>query len=107
MTVRRARESQSIASGAALLSTGPCATASVIGLSLLPFAPRQAEIGEQGRKHQERDHRYRDRRTFAKLAAGDAALERQGGEQMGRVDRPAAGDGVDQLEIGEGEDDRE
>ncbi|GCC49530.1 hypothetical protein chiPu_0033859, partial [Chiloscyllium punctatum] len=62
---------------------------------------------EQRREHQERDHRDRDRGALAELAAGDAALERQCREQMGRVDRAAAGDGVDQLEVGEGEDDRE
>src|SRR6201999_3172664 len=107
MTARRARESQSIVSGgAALVLTGPWATASVIGLSLLPFAPSQAEIGEKRRKHEERNHRHRDRSALAKLAAGDAALERQGREQVGRIDRPAAGDGVDQLEIGESKDNR-
>ncbi len=103
--MRRAPESHDIVSGAAR-ATFEAAT-SVIGFSLLPFAPREAEIAEQGREHQERDHRDRDRRTLAELAAGDPALERQGREQVGRVDRATAGDGVDQLEIGESEDDRE
>src|SRR6478672_7229352 len=102
--MRRARESHAIVSGVALatlLLPGEAAT-SVIGFSLLPFAAREAEVAEQRREHQERDHRHRDRRALAELAAGDAALERQGREQMRRIDRSAAGDGVDQLEIGEG-----
>src|ERR1700759_3052934 len=107
MIARGARESQSIVSGAALALIGPCAAASVIGLSLLPFAPGEAEIGEQRCEHQEWDHRYRDGRALAKLAAGDAALEGQRREQMSGVDRAAAGDGVDELEVGKGEDDRE
>ena len=37
-------------------ATGCCAVVSVIGLSLLPLAPRQAEIAEQGCKHEEGDH---------------------------------------------------
>src|SRR5436309_15723293 len=95
-------------SGVALPTLVDCwATASVIGFSLLPFAAREAEVAEQCREHEERDHRYRDRRTLAELAAGDAALERERCEQMRGVDRPAAGDGVDELEIGAREDDRE
>src|SRR3954464_162764 len=95
-------------SGVALATLVDCwATASVIGFSLLPFAAREAEVAEQRCEYEERDHRHRDRRTLAELAAGNAALECQRREQMGRVDRAAAGDGVDQLEVGEGEDDRE
>src|SRR4051812_14140208 len=106
--MRRARESHAIVSGVAEATLPLAGSAvSVIGLSLLPFAPREAEVGEQRRKHQERDHRYRDRRALAELAAGNAALERQRREQMRGVDRATAGDGVDQLEIGEGEDDGE
>src|SRR6266852_6586717 len=97
--VRRARESQCIASGAALALLTDRATASVIGLSLLPFAPGEAEIGKQRRKHQERNHRDRDRGAFAELATGDAALEGQRREQMGGVNRSAAGDRIDELEI--------
>src|SRR6185369_9944320 len=96
---RRARESHAIVSGVALatlLLPGEAAT-SVIGFSLLPFAARETEIAEQRREHQERDHRHRDRRTLAEFAAGDAALERQCCQQVRRVDRPAAGDGVNQL----------
>src|ERR1700738_3934286 len=92
---------------ATLLDFADCARASVIALSLLPFAAGKAEIAEQRRKYQERDHRDRDRGTLAEFAAGDAALERQRRQQMGGVDRSAAGDGVDQLEVSEGEDDRE
>src|SRR5258708_7917274 len=110
--MRRAFESQSMVSGveeATLLlrsAFAACTTVSVIGLSLLPFAAREAEVAEQRGEYEKRDHRDRDRSALAQLAAGDAALERQRRQQMGRVDRPAAGDGVDQLEIGEGEDDR-
>src|SRR5712672_787826 len=94
-------------SGVAVATLPVCATASVIGFSLLPLAAGEAEIAEQCREHQKRDHRYRNRRALAELAAGDAALERQRRQQMRRVDRAAAGNGVDELEIGEGEDDRE
>src|SRR5947208_13937069 len=94
-------------SGVALPTLVDCwATASVIGFSLLPFTAREAEVAEQCREHQERDHRPRDRRTFAELAASDAALERERRQEMRGVDRPAARDGVDELEIGKGEDDR-
>src|SRR6195952_2874151 len=97
ITIRRARESHSMFSGvelATLLDFGGCATASVIRLSLLPFAAGKAEVTEQRGEHQERDHRARDRRTLAEFAAGDAALKRQCCEQMRGIDRPAAGDGV-------------
>src|SRR3954447_8885520 len=106
--MRRARESHAIVSGVALatlLWPGEAAT-SVIGFSLLPFAAREAEVAEQRREHEERDHRHGNRRAFAELATGDAALERQRCQQMRRIHRAAAGDGVDQLEVGEGEDDR-
>src|SRR6202165_4732597 len=92
---------------AALPGFADGARASVITLSLLPFAAGEAEVAEQCREYEERDHRDRDRRALAEFAAGNAALERQGRQQVGGVDRSAAGDGVDQLEVGEGEDDRE
>src|SRR5437588_4570587 len=94
-------------SGVALPTLVYWAAASVIGFTLLPFAAREAEVAEQCREHEERDHRHRDRRTLAELAAGDAALEGQRCQQMGRVHRTAAGNGVDELEVSEGEDDRE
>src|SRR5687768_1442020 len=90
-----------------LLDFGDGAAVSVIALSLLPFAAGKAEIAEQRREYEERNHRYRDRGALAEFAAGDAALERQRRQQMGGVDGAAAGDGVDQLEVGESEDDRE
>src|SRR5665811_2159090 len=113
--VRRARESHAIVSGVELtrwlLRPAPAgglrASTSVIAVSLLPFAAGEAEIAEQRREGEERDHRDRDRRALAEFAAGNAALERQRRQQVGGVDRSAAGDGVDQLEVGEGEDDRE
>src|SRR5258708_33830264 len=105
--MRRALESQSMVSGVEEATLLLWTAASVIAFSLLPFAAREAEIAEQRGDHQERDHRDRDRRTLAEFAAGDAALERQRRQQMGGVDRSAAGDGVAQLEVGEGEDNRE
>src|SRR5690348_644456 len=108
VTSRRVRLSQAIWSGwTAALDGAWAAVASVIGLSLLPLAARQREITEQRRHHQERDHRHGDRRALAQLAAGDAALEGECRHEVGGVQRAAAGDGVDQLEVGEGEDDRE
>src|SRR4029078_1226314 len=109
MTIRRARESHSMVSGvelATLLDFAEPTSASVIALSLLPFAPGETEITEQGREHEERNHGDCDSRALAELAAGDAALECQCREQMGRVDRTAARDGIDELEISESEDDR-
>src|SRR3954470_23114075 len=95
-------------SGVAEATLLPAGSAvSVIGLSLLPFAPRQAEVRKQRREYQKRDHRHRDRRALAEFAAGDAALERQRRQQMRGIDRAAAGYRIDQLEIREGEDDGE
>src|ERR1051325_10603964 len=100
--MRRARESHAMVSGVAEATLLPEASAvSVIGLSLLPFPPCQPEIGEQRREYQERDHRDRDCRALAELAAGNAALERERCQKMRGVDRPAPGDRVDQLKIGE------
>src|SRR3954447_6150200 len=99
--MRRARESHAMVSGVAEATLPLAGSAvSVIGLALLPFAPRQAKVREQRREHEERDHRHRDRRALAELAARNAALERQRREQMRGVDRAAAGDRIDQLEIG-------
>src|ERR1044072_6076519 len=98
--MRRPLESQSMVSGveeATLLLRSAFAgarAASVIALSLLPFAARQAEVAEQRRHHQERNHRDRDGGALAEFAAGDAALERQGRQQMGGIDRPARGGGA-------------
>ena len=76
-------------SGVALATLGlPLATASVIGFSLLPFAAREAEVAEQRREHEERDHRYCDCRTLAEFAAGDAALERERREQCVELTGP-------------------
>src|SRR3954464_3226100 len=98
--MRRARESHSIVSGVEEATLLCWTAASVIALSLLPFAARQAEIGKQRGDHQEGDHRHRDRRALAELAAGDAALKRQRRQKMRGVDRSAPGNGVDQLKIG-------
>src|ERR1039457_3353383 len=70
--------------------------ASVLFGSLLPLAARQREVAEQRREHLERDHRNGYRRAFAEVGPGDAALEGEGGHQMRRVDRPAAGNGVNE-----------
>ena len=75
--------------------------------ALLPGAPLQAEVAEQDRRQQERDHRGRDRRALAERAAGDRALERQRRHEVRGVERAAARQHVDQLEIGEGEQHRE
>src|SRR3954463_3097696 len=110
--MRRALLSQAMVSGcavAALLAAaaGSASAASVIAFSLLPLAPRQAEVAEQRGEDEERNHRDGDGRTFAQLPAGDAALEGERRQQVRGVHRPAAGDGIDQLEVGEGEDDAE
>src|SRR3954452_19178658 len=106
--MRRGTLSQLIAPwrSGVLAGASTATAASVISLSLLPLAPCQAEIAHQGRRHEERDHGDRDGRPLAELAAGDAALEGEGGHEMGGVDRAAAGDRVHELEVGEGEQDR-
>jgi hypothetical protein len=74
---------------------------------LLPRAPLQAEVAEEDRRQQERDHRDGERGSLAERSAGDRALERKGRHQVRRVRRPAARQHVDELEIGEGEEHRE
>src|SRR3954471_783829 len=76
---------------------------SSIAPPLLPGAPLQSEVADEDGREQERHHRDRDRRALAQGATRDRALERQGGHQVRRVERPAARDDVDQLEVGEGE----
>ena len=56
--------------------------ASIIALTLLPFAPRQGEIAEERCEDEEGDHGNRNRRTFPQLPARNAALEGQRCEQM-------------------------
>src|SRR3984893_412052 len=75
------------------------AASSVIALTLLPFAPLQAEPGDQDRAEEERDHRRGDRGALAEMAAQDGALIGQRRHQLGRVDRPAARQHPDELEI--------
>src|SRR3954463_8178817 len=78
-------------------------SASVIAFALLPFPALQAEPGDHYRGEQERDHGGRDRRAFAEMAAENGALIGQRRHQLRGVDRPAAGQHPDQLEIREGE----
>jgi hypothetical protein len=70
---------------------------------LLPRAALQAEIRHENRREQERHHCRRDCRAFAQAAAGNRTLERQRCHQVRRVQRSAARQHVDQLEIGERE----
>src|SRR5437763_16864801 len=83
------------------------AAASVIAASLLPLAVGQREVAEERGEEQERDHRHRDRRPLAEPAARNRALEGERRHQGGGVNGPAARDGVDELEVGEGEQRRE
>ena len=71
------------------------------------LAALQAEEAEEDGGEQEGDHRHRDRRPLAELAAGDGALEGERRHQVGGVHRAAAGQHVDELEVGEGEEHRE
>src|SRR5208337_1388561 len=82
------------------------AARSVTALSMLPLAALQPEPGHHDSCEQERDHRGRDCRALAEHAAEDGALIRERRHQVGCIDRPAARHGPDQLEIGEGEEDR-
>jgi hypothetical protein len=52
-------------------------------------------------------HEQRDRRSERDVAALDAELERPGGETVGQVDRPARGEDADDVEVREGDDERE
>ena len=108
VTMRRARLSQERSCGPSdsVTAAGSMVVTVSVG-PLLPLAPREGEVAEQRCEDQERDHRHRDRRAFAELRAGDGALEGQRCHEVGGVDRPAAGDGVDELEVGEGEQHRE
>src|SRR6185437_16892199 len=79
------------------------ASASVIVFSLLPLAALQAEPGDENGEKEERDHRRRDGRALAEIAAHDAALIGIGRHQVRGIDRSAARHHPDELEIGEGE----
>src|SRR3546814_4084871 len=78
----------------------------LIAFSSLPLLALQRDVADRRRQDQERHHGNRDGGALAEQAAVDAALEGQRCHQMGRIVRPAAGDRIDQLEIGEGEQDR-
>src|SRR5512143_1849340 len=79
------------------------ASASVIAFALLPFPALQAEPRYEDRREQEGDHRRRDRGSLAKLTGDDGALIGQRRHQLRCVDRPAAREHPDQLEVSEGE----
>ena len=53
-----------------------------------------------------REHRQRDRRPLAEQAGADTDLIGVGSKELRGVRRPAAGQHVDELEVGEGLDDR-
>src|ERR1700722_13943088 len=80
---------------------------SVIVRSLLPFSALHAEPGNRDRREQEWNHGGGNRGPLAEPAADDAALIAQGGHQMRGIDRTAAGQRPDQLEVREGEQHRE
>src|SRR6202047_202787 len=82
-------------------------TESVIVRSLLPFAALHAEPGNRDRGEQEWNHRGGNRGALAEPAADDAALIAQGGHQMRGIDRAAARQRPDQLEVREREQHRE
>src|ERR1700687_6251096 len=87
--------------------TFDCNAESVIVRSLLPFPALHAEPGNRDSRQQDRDHGSRYRSPLAEPAADDAALIAQGGHQMRGIDRTAARQRPDQLEVREREQDRE
>src|SRR5829696_3570308 len=106
-TVRLTRLSHSIASAGAQAEFSLSDAALVIAFSLLRLASGESEIAEQRCEDEKGHHRDRDCGSFAQHAGRDAALEGERRHEVGRVDRTAASNCVDELEIGEGEDDRE
>src|SRR3712207_5850963 len=88
------------AAAPAATSAAVAAARSIIVASLSPLAVGEREVAKHGGPDQKRDHRHRDRRTLPELAARDRALVGEGRHQVRRVDGPAAGDGVDELEVG-------
>src|SRR3982074_854216 len=82
-------------------------SASVIALALLPFSSLQAEPGDQDGAEQERNHRSRNRGAFAEVTSQNGTLIGQRRHQLRSIDRAAAREHPDQLEIGEGEQNRE
>src|SRR5690606_40957254 len=69
--------------------------------ALLPAPALQAEVAEQYRCKKERDHRHGDRGAFSELPTRNGALEAQGCHQVRRIQRSAAGQHVDELEVRE------
>ena len=62
---------------------------------------------EEHHHRQEGEDEEGDRRALAEVAALEADLVGEGGEEMGRVDRAPAGQHLDDVEVAEGEDRRE
>src|SRR5262245_48428069 len=93
VTSRRGRVSRyaipSLWSAASVAGRTALASAaiSVIGLSLLPLAPLQAEPRHQDGRQQERDHGGGYGRALAQAVAEDAALVAERGHQVRGVDR--------------------
>src|SRR5438132_1283269 len=96
-------EATSTVCGSATLGT----SASVIALALLPLAALQPEPGDQDGGEQEWDHRGRDGRALAEIAAADGALVAERRHQMRGVHRSAPREHPDELEVGKGEEHRE
>ena len=87
-----------------------CTFDHVSGLRAIGSSGFDAADVEQLHDHddeQEREHRERDRGTLGQQPGADAELVGVGREQVRSVGRSAAGHDVDQLEVGEGLDDRE
>src|SRR4249919_2017982 len=83
------------------------ASASVIALTMLPFAALQPEPGNQYRGQQEGNHRGGDGRALPEVTAADGALVAERRDQVRRVDRPTARQHPDELLICEGGEHRE
>src|ERR1700730_4386168 len=107
--------------GSAAAAPPPCpptsSSAGIIRLMVIRFArpasPRTvlgafqaAEVAELEPDHDEEDgqHEERDRGALAEQAGGPPDLIGVGGEQVGGVGGAAAGQHVDELEVGEGLD---
>src|SRR5215475_12529954 len=68
--------------------------------------PDVAELEEHHHRQKGEDEEG-DRRALAEVAALEADLVGEGGEEVGRVNRAAAGQDLEDVEVPEGEDGRE
>src|SRR5687767_13336262 len=81
----------------------PCERTPTITASLLPDV---AELDEDD-QGQQREQEERDRRALPEVAAGEPDLVRESGEEVRGVDRAAARQHLNDVEVGEREDGRE